>query len=168
MEEKASDSDSDNDNSWVFEILLAAVVLYFAWRAGPMLTYYGNLNIGEGMWERADGFLESALALALLFNDAALLFLTAGVPLIIFLTRAGGSSNAGIGGAFLSLGPLGWYIGKEFSAAFARKAACQSQSFLGFGCTLDGEPILTFMLFSVVVVIAAIFVALALLAHLFR
>ncbi|MCA1869582.1 hypothetical protein HW571_28640 [Agrobacterium genomosp. 3] len=163
MDEKTDGGES----SWVFEILLAAVVLYFAWRAGPMLNYYSNLNIGERMWEDADGFFESAFALTLLFNDEALIFLTAGVPLIVFLTRVNSSSNAGIGLAFLSLGPLGWYIGREFSAAFARKAACQSQSFLGFGCTLDGEPMLSFMLFSVVVVIAAIFVALALLARFF-
>lgn len=165
MDEQA---EGEGDNSWLFEILLAAVVLFFAWRAGPMLNYYGNLQVGERMWRDADGIVEAALAFTLMYNHSALLFMTVGVPLIIVLTRADASANAGIGIAFLSLGPLGWYVGREFSAAFARKAACQSQSFFGFGCTLGGEPMLTFMLFSVVVVCAAIFVALALLARLFR
>ncbi|CAH0343060.1 hypothetical protein [Rhizobium sp. CECT 9324] len=149
------------DNSWIGELLVAAIVIYFARSAVPMLDYYERLGVGARMWETADGLLEAGLALVLSWNGKALGFLTVAIPLLIYLTRnRKGFEVAGLG--FVALGPLGWYVGSSFAEAYARQAACNSQSFLGLGCMLDGEPFLSFLLFSLIVVCSGAITALML------
>lgn len=149
------------DNSWIGELLIAAIVIYFARSAVPMLDYYDRLGVGPRLWETADGLLEAGLALVLSWNGKALSFMTVAIPLLIYLTRNRKDFEvAGLG--FVALGPLGWYVGSSFAEAYARQAACNSQSFLGLGCMLDGEPFLSFLLFSLIVVCSGAITALAL------
>lgn len=150
--------------NWIGELIFAAVLLYFARQAQPMLAYYDSMAMGEQLWNRADGFFESVLAFVIKWNSEALGFLTIGLPVLIYLERntPNDNSDAGTAISFLMLAGLGWWIGREFAKAYARKAACQAQGGFFNICTMNGEPMISFWIYSFIVVCLAVSVALAL------
>lgn len=158
----SADAGSTADNAWIGKIVVAGIVLYFARMAMPMLEYYDNLGVGAIMWRNANGFFEAAFALIMMWSLPALGVVTVGVPLLTYLARHDPTVET-VGLGFVALGPLGWYIGRTFSETYARKAVCDSQSFFGLGCTLEGEPMVSFFLFSITLVVVSIIVGLMLL-----
>lgn len=152
---------TETAGSRLFGLLIVAVVLYFTWKAEPLISYFNRPMFIDAMWRNADDALTLALAFVVDASDTALLVLTIAAPLGIFLGSSGGGTFFGL--CFLALGPLGWYAEREFTSAYGRYAACMDNSFFGFGCNLDG-PVLLFLLLAFLLLLCSAAVVLDIVA----
>ena len=157
---KANEEDSENEESAgavLGGLLLTIVVLYFAWRAGPMIDYAANL----GQYMDDDDFMSTLIGFLYTWGPIFLLVYSAALIVSNFTVD---DDKVGTGSALvaLSIGPLGWYIGSEYAEAQSEKAACMAESFLGLSCQLDA-PILLLMLFNSFTCFGSFFLVIAIL-----
>jgi len=146
------------------ELFVIAIVLYFAWRAGPMLDY--SQRLVPYLLASEKEALSHAMGYLFKFSQPALSFLTLALPAAAFFPQYEqegiGSSLAGM---LITWAALGWWIGRSFDKAYAAKVACKQSSVFGFGCNLDG-PVFSLLAFSVLSLLLSALVGLFLIGAL--
>ena len=151
----------ENSFSWL-DMIVVGAVLYFAWRAGPLLDYWGQPLMTNSFWDRADDLMTYVIAFIADFSKPALTLLSALAVASLFV-----APSRGVGGGttvmFIGLGVWGWWLGEEFAKAVARNMACERDSFLGLGCGMNA-PALGFMGFGALTMLLVVVFALTVLA----
>lgn len=150
-------SESDEKASVFGELIVCAIILYFAWKAQPAVAYFNRPLFLQALAEK-----ETFIYYLVSLSDYALLGITIALPLACFMVTDEETPGF-VSFVTLCVGPLGWWVGRQFNSALVEKARCDAQSF--WGCSLD-LPIFSFLAFSAVVIIAAVSWALLLLASL--
>lgn len=76
-----SGNQQETAGSRLFGPLFLAVVLYFTWKAEPLISYFNRPMFLDAMWRNADDMSTLVLAFLIDASDKALLLLTITAPL---------------------------------------------------------------------------------------
>lgn len=147
------------------ELVLIAIILYFAWRAGDMVNY--SQRLVPVMLADDKETLAHVLGYIMKFGGNSLYFLTLALPVAVLLSGSAQQSlTSSIAGRMIVWAALGWWIGRSFKHAYAAKISCQQSSFFGIGCYLD-VPFLSYLAFCLIGIVIAVTVGMFLLGTLF-
>lgn len=147
VSQNPQDEGPKSSGSNFLDLAVAAVVLWFAWKAAPMLNHMEHLAPYMAQ-ERMD-WVQTLMYWASVLAPRALIFVSVVVILDAFLD--GDLASSGGAFAIFCMAPLGWWIGRQYHAALRQAAECNSW----FGCSED-YPFMSTMFYDLLLAAATL------------